>query len=175
MVDFAVQKSRVFTGTVAALGLLPLVFVVVAASSSTSPAGEYFEVVSKLDPSRKGKIPKTVFNGPPDGFYVKTSHKVNKIRVATSACSSVGLDGSSPSEDAAAAANALIGNAFVTVVSGSAFIKTWPGYALITQWAGGHAFSSLFPDGNLSDSDSNLYNCSWRLELILCCLQVHLC
>ncbi len=61
------------------------------------------------------------------------------------------LDGLNPVSDADAAANALIGNSGVSVVPGTAVIGPSPGYALITTWKAGHAFSSLFPDGNEHD------------------------
>jgi hypothetical protein len=112
----------------------------------SADARQYVEVISNKNSNRKGEILKSLFKKCPNDFHCATA-QANKIR-AGDPCGPVSLDGTDPVSDANAAANSLIGNAGVSVVPGTPVIGPSPSYALINTWQAGHAFSSVFPDGN---------------------------
>ena len=86
-------------------------------------ARQYIEAVSDKNSKRKGEILKSLFKKCPTGFHCGTP-QANKIRANGDPCGSVSLDGTNPVSDANAAANALIGNAGVSVAPGTAVIGT---------------------------------------------------
>jgi hypothetical protein len=128
----------------------------------TTPAfgREFVEIISKKNSERKGKVPKALFKKAPDDFYVGTRRELQKRSLTSDTCGPVTTTGSDPVAEANTMAVALIGNSDVSVVPNSAVIKQWPGYALINEWASGHAFASLFPDG-----DSNANNLIKSIEV----------
>jgi hypothetical protein len=73
----------------------------------------------------------------------------NRRAIDGAPCGPMSLNGTDPVTAAAEAAVLLVGNAAVTVVPGTPNMTTSPGFGLIDQWESGHAFSSLFPTGEL--------------------------
>lgn len=112
-----------------------------------SHSRDYVEILSKSDTSRKGDILQSVVKASKtlDGYLLGRIVKKNKLRGAP--CGAVLLDGTNPTLDATTAANALIGNAGVSVVAGTPVISTYPGYGMIAVWESNHALSSQFPNG----------------------------